>query len=64
MTPFYRFDWLRFRDLERCPFVWYSKECNEWIRQDDRRMLLIALDRYADYLQKKDEEDNVCHRTS
>jgi hypothetical protein len=51
MKSFDKYDYLKMKDLERCPYVWGTKECGEWNIQDDRRMLLIALDRYADYLQ-------------
>jgi hypothetical protein len=49
--PFSKWDWYDIRDLERCPYVFWSKECHDWTVLDDGRILLIALDRYADYLQ-------------
>lgn len=50
MKPFDKYDWLKFRDLERCPYAPFTSEAVSWLAKDDRRMLLIALDRYAAHL--------------
>jgi len=49
---FNKYDWLKFSDLERCPYPPFRNhpKFKEWNENDDRRMLLIALDRYADYI--------------
>jgi len=42
-------------DIERCPYAFHDPEWSEWSRKDDKRLLLIALERYLiifDYLQK------------
>lgn len=38
---------------ERCPYTWRDYQYKAWIRDDDRRLLLIALDCYADYLKER-----------
>jgi len=52
LKPFNRYDWLKFKDVERCPYPPFRNDPNwlEWTVNDDKRMLLIALDRYAAYL--------------
>lgn len=55
MIPFDKYHYLKFKDLERCPYVIWTKEEIEWSKKDNFRMLLIALDRYADKLQKRNE---------
>jgi hypothetical protein len=50
IKPFDIYDYLKLGDLERCPYVWGTPECNEWNKQDKKRLTLIALERYADYL--------------
>lgn len=50
--PFEKYDWLKLGDLERCPFVIFSPESAKWGEEDNRRMLLIALERYANFLQR------------
>lgn len=45
-------------DLKRCPYVYHSKEAKVWHRRDDKRLLLITLERYImifDYLRKTDQ---------
>lgn len=59
MKPFYRYDWLKFKHLERCPYVWGTPDCDKWNKEDDRRMLLIALDCYAEYLEYKMEHPTI-----
>lgn len=62
LIPYDRYDWLMMKDLERCPYPIFNIENGEnqarWSREDDRRMELLALDRYADYLrgELKDED--------
>ena len=51
MIVFNVYDYLIMNDLERCPYPMFTKECGEWCEQDDKRKILIALDRYADVLQ-------------
>lgn len=58
--PFYEPKYLKFKDLERCPYslrTEYRQNC-EWMIADNKRMLLIALDRYADVLQKISMDKN------
>lgn len=50
VAPFEKYDYLFFRDLERCPYRWGTAMCGQWCKLDDERMLLIALDRYAEVL--------------
>lgn len=56
-----RFEYARlifYRDLERCPFIPFSIEAIEWIRKDDKRLLLIALERWLmifEYLRKTNQ---------
>lgn len=56
--PFILYEWYGFMDLERCPYASFSSnqeerdKAFEWNKKDDFRILLIALDRYADFLQK------------
>lgn len=40
----------QFRDIERCPYAPKDSEYREWIKKDNKRLLLIALDRYAEML--------------
>lgn len=53
--PFDKYNYLKMKDLERCPYPIFRNDPNiiEWTRRDDFRMLLIALDCYADRLQNK-----------
>lgn len=51
IIPFDPHNYLKFKDYERCPHKWDSFECAVWCKKDDERLLLIALDRYADFLQ-------------
>lgn len=53
--PFYRYDYLLMSDLERNPYPMFSSESAVWDEKWHQRMLLIALERYADVLQKKRE---------
>ena len=44
---------LFYRDIKRCPFAIGTHGCSEWNRVEDRRQLLIELERYLvilDYL--------------
>lgn len=56
--PFDIYDWYLFNDLQRCPYRWGTWECREWNKVEDRRILLVMLDRYADYLQGKRDAPN------
>jgi len=60
LIPYDRYDWLMMKDLERCPYPPFRSHplFKEWNDNDDRRMELIALDRYASYLlgELKDED--------
>lgn len=47
MMPFYIVDWITIGDMERCPYNQNTPERDGWIQRDDRRLLLIALDRWA-----------------
>jgi len=58
MIAFDRYNYLKIKDLERCPYVIWTKEEIEWLKKDNFRMLLIALDRYADELEKKGEKND------
>jgi hypothetical protein len=55
--PFHKYDYLKIKDLERCPYPPFRNhpEFTKWNDNDDRRMLLIALDRYADKLKGKNK---------
>jgi hypothetical protein len=48
--PFDKYDYLKWGDLKRNPYSSYhnSQEWFEWHLNDDKRLLLIALERYAD----------------
>lgn len=48
------YEYLKFGDLERCPYPPFRNhpKYRKWHEEDDTRMLLLALDRYADDLQK------------
>lgn len=44
-----------YKDIERCPYSLRDSRNLEWSRKDDKRLLLIALERYLmifDYLRK------------
>lgn len=63
VPPFERYNYIKMKDLERSPYVIWSKEENEWSKNDNYRMLLIALDRYADELEGRSmfkPGDKVC----
>ena len=58
--PFDKYDYLLMRDIERSPYILFSRsdgdermKAEAWHREDNYRMLLIALDRYADAINKK-----------
>lgn len=53
--PFNKYDYLYIKDLERCPYPPFRNhpKFRDWNDEDDKRMLLLALDRYADVLQRK-----------
>lgn len=42
--------WIKWIDINRCPYMWGTSEEHNWSFEDNKRLLLIALDRYADYL--------------
>ena len=50
LRAFAKYDWLKWTDIERGPFAPFTLESGNWLRDDDRRLFLIALDRYADWL--------------
>lgn len=66
MKSFDRYDWLKWKDIERCPYPPFSNhpKHTNWNKQDDKRMLLIALDRYVDYLQGVRNEPNRTEQTN
>ena len=35
------------KDVERCPYTWRDDGFVDWLKADDRRKLLLALDRYS-----------------
>lgn len=46
---------LFYKDIERCPYVYWTNEAIEWSRKRDKEEMLIALERYLmilDYLRK------------
>lgn len=57
--PFNLYDYLTWNDFERCPYASFSlnplerEKAYDWIKKDDKRMLLIALDRYTDRIIKE-----------
>ena len=34
-------------DLERCPYFYKDPQCAKWHEEDDKRLYLLALERYA-----------------
>lgn len=60
MIPFDVFDWLRIGDIERCPYPPFRNHPKhaEWNTNDEKRLTLIALDRYADYLRDKNSSSD------
>jgi len=64
LIPYERYDWQMMKDLERCPYASFSKDpyqrlmASKWYSENDRKMELKALDRYASYLlgELKDED--------
>jgi hypothetical protein len=50
---FDRYDYLKMKDMERCPYPMFTKECGEWNKKDDERLLIVALERYAEDLKTK-----------
>jgi hypothetical protein len=46
--PFIDEENITWNDIERCPFPFSHPDWREWNEKDDKRLLLIALDRYAD----------------
>lgn len=50
IKPFDEFDYLKIGDIERCPYTWGTPECADWNAKDKQRLVLIALERYANYL--------------
>lgn len=63
--PFYPIDrWIKWKDVERCPYPMFRNhpEWGPWNERDDKRLLLIALDRYAEFItndQRSREEKEV-----
>lgn len=53
--PFEEYKYHFFQDIRRSPFVIWTKEEVEWSKNERKRMFLLALDRYADVLQKKEK---------
>lgn len=53
--PFNKEEFLFLKDIERCPFIWGDYKYPLWIKNDDKRQLLIALDRYSKSLICKHE---------
>lgn len=46
--PFNQYEFVySFKDIERCPYMWTHPNYSKWIEEDDKRKLLIALERYA-----------------
>ncbi len=43
---FDKYDYLKWGDVERCPYVFGSPQAAAWLDRDDFRCLLLALDRY------------------
>jgi hypothetical protein len=52
IKPFDKYEYLKLKHLERCPFRWSTPEGADWCQRNDHRLFLIALDLYADYLQE------------
>ena len=50
---FDKYDWLYWDDVQRCPHPPFTKAAGEWLRGDDHRMLLLALERYACFLERR-----------
>jgi hypothetical protein len=47
-----------YKDIERCPYTFRDPEFDEWVKRDERRLTLIALERYLmifDYLRKTNQ---------
>ena len=59
--PFNKYDWLKIMDLERNPEKPFTQTSVEWFKRDDRRMLLIALDRYATHITAERIWRNYAH---
>lgn len=59
MLPFEKYDWLMIKDIERCPYIWKDYQYSAWWKDNEQRQLLIALDRYADFLQHKLKEEDT-----
>lgn len=57
--PFDRYDYLKLKDLERSPYVIWSQAEVEWSKKDNHRMLLIALDRYAETIAKREARSGL-----
>lgn len=47
------------KDLERCPYTWKDSRYPKWAEEDNKRILLINLNRYADQLQKPNWHDKI-----
>jgi hypothetical protein len=54
IKPFDPYDYWTIGDIEHCPYPMWNAEYKdrwvEWNKQDKQRMMLIALERYANYL--------------
>lgn len=59
IKPFDKYEYLKLKYLERCPFRWSTPEGADWCQRDDHRLFLIALDLYADYLQGKETNNEL-----
>lgn len=53
------YDWLMIKDIERCPYTSKDDGYLTWHNNDDQRLELIALDRYADFLQDKLKKEDT-----
>lgn len=53
MIKFEYTELIYFQDLESCPYVPKNLEYANWIKRDDERLKLIALDRYLTLLNKR-----------
>lgn len=54
--PFNQFQLLTWNDVERCPFPPQHPLWLEWNQNDDKRMLLIALEKYANIISSQISE--------
>lgn len=45
--------WIKWKDIERCPYTFREPEYTEWSRKYEERLSLAALDNYAEYLRTR-----------